>query len=176
MNLNERPCDGCGPAGERVEPPPTLYGQPRPRRHTTAAGILVVEEDDAIAEVFTLVLGEEGYAVERAASPREALDLLAERGPDAHHVVLSAPFAHPFVAPYAWLDRLREHTDAAIVICSRFPAHLYTKQWSTRYAALLEEPFDVHAMCALVGALCDGAEVARTARSSGAAVPSCAYL
>lgn len=118
--------------------------------------ILVVEEDDAIAEVFTLVLSQEGYSVERAASPREALALLERCGADAFRVVLSAPFADPFAAPYAWLDRLRARTGAAIVICSRFPARLYGDRWKGCYAALLEEPFDVREMSELVAALYHG--------------------
>ena len=152
MNLPHQPCLGHSPVAERGE---RSQGRYRERRR---AGVLIVEEDDDIAEIFMLVLDEEGYPVERAASPREALGLLAARGPHAFRVVLSAPFGHPFVAPYAWLDRLREHTSAAIVICSRFPARLYTTQWSASYAAFLEEPFDVHEMCALVAALYGGAE------------------
>ena len=81
------------------------------------ARLLVIEDDDAVAALFSEVLGCKGYVVQCVGSPEEARRLLLEAGPDAVHVVLSNPFGEPD-APYAWLDQLRTLTGAPIVICS----------------------------------------------------------
>ncbi|MCA1599405.1 MAG: response regulator, partial [Chloroflexi bacterium] len=54
--------------------------------------VLLVENDATIAELFVTILRDEGYAVERAATPRTTLALLAEHGPGAFDLVLSVPF------------------------------------------------------------------------------------
>jgi DNA-binding response OmpR family regulator len=122
------------------------------------AKLLIIEDDDAIAELFVMALREDGYAVERVTSPQEALDLFGARGPDAFDLVLSSPCANPYQAPYAWLDRLRAGTSAAIVICSSYPAALYSDHRMRGYAAFLPEPFDLQTLINLVTALVDGAD------------------
>jgi len=124
--------------------------------------LLVVEPDPAVAQFLALALREEGYVVACAASPAEALALLAARGPaafrtvlsDDFRAVLSDDFARGTAAPYAWLDRLRTRTDAPIVICTRDPAATYADHQARGYAAVIEEPCDLDALLGVVTALC----------------------
>jgi CheY-like chemotaxis protein len=44
--------------------------------------LLIVDDDPAIREIFTIILREHGYTVESAASAQECLDDLARRNPD----------------------------------------------------------------------------------------------
>jgi CheY-like chemotaxis protein len=104
--------------------------------------LLLVEPDAAIAQLFALVLSEEGYAVETVPAPHDALAVLAARGPDAFSVVLSAPCAPPR-APYTWLSRLRAWTRAPIVIRAQNAASCYADYRARGYAAVVEEPCDL---------------------------------
>ncbi len=132
--------------------------------------LLVVEPDPAVAQFLALALREEGYVVACAASPAEALALLAARGrsafravlsddfravlSDDFRAVLSDDFAQGTAAPYAWLDRLRTRTDAPIVICTRNAAATYADHQARGYDAVIEEPCDLDALLGVVTALC----------------------
>ena len=102
--------------------------------------LLLIEDDDAIAEVLSGVLAGEGYAVERVVSPQDALIQFVTRGADEFDMVLTTPFASVPGAPYAWLDQLQAHTHAALVICLREPAQRFAEYQQRGYAALLPEP------------------------------------
>lgn len=104
--------------------------------------LLLVEPDAAIAQLLALALDEEGYAVETVPAPRDALILLAARGPNAFAAVLSTPCA-PHRAPYTWLSRLRAWTQAPIVICTRNAAGCFADHRARGYAAVVEEPCDL---------------------------------
>ena len=120
------------------------------------ARLLIVEADDAIADLFVAALDEEGYRVERARSPQDAVDLFAARGRAACDLILSSPFTTPRQAPYLWLDRLRASTDADIVICSSYPAARFADHRARGYVAFLQEPFDLQALINLVASLVNG--------------------
>ena len=67
--------------------------------------LLVIEEDQAMAEVLTDALRQEGYVVSHVSSPDDAVALLAARGPGAFELVVSSPFWSPCEERdrYAWL-------------------------------------------------------------------------
>jgi CheY-like chemotaxis protein len=113
--------------------PQTQDAAARPR-------LLLIEVDDAIAEVLGAVLDGEGYAVERVVSPQDALTQFLTHDPDGFDVVLTTPFASVLGDPYAWLDRLQAQTHAALVICLREPAQRFAQYRQRGYAALLREP------------------------------------
>lgn len=121
------------------------------------ANLLIIEDDDAIADLFITALQEEGYGVTRVSSPQAALGLFAEKGTDAFTLVLSNPFTNPQHAPYAELDRLRAATTAKIVICSGYAAALYSDYHARGYAAFLQEPFDLQTLINMVASLVNGA-------------------
>ncbi len=116
--------------------------------------LLLIEPDAAIAHLCALVLGEGGYAIACAASPDEALALLATRGRAAFRAVLSDDFARSRAVPYAWLDYLRTRTDAPIMIYTRDPAATYADRRARGYDAVIEEPCDLDALLAVVTTLC----------------------
>jgi hypothetical protein len=76
--------------------------------------VLVIEEDQTMAEVLTAALRHEGYSVSRVRSPDDAVALLAARGPGAFELVVSSPFWRPCEERdrYAWLPS---------VIMARYP-------------------------------------------------------
>ena len=113
--------------------PQTQDAAARPR-------LLLIEVDDAIAEVLGAVLDGEGYAVERVVSPQDALTQFLTHDPDGFDVVLTTPFASVLGDPYAWLDRLQAQTHAALVICLREPAQRFAEYRQRGYAAVLPEP------------------------------------
>jgi len=102
--------------------------------------LLLIEVDDAIAEVLGAVLDGEGYAVERVVSPQDALTRFVTGGRDGFDVVLTTPFASVPGDPYAWLDQLQARAHAALVICLREPAQRFAEYQHRGYAALLPEP------------------------------------
>src|SRR2546429_7871307 len=106
----------------------------------TRPRLLLIEVDDAIAEVLGAVLDGEGYAVERVVSPQDAVTQFVTRGPDGFDVVLTTPFASVPGEPYAWLDQLQAQTHAAMVICLREPVQRFAEYRHRGYAALLSEP------------------------------------
>src|SRR5919197_988045 len=115
--------------------------------------LLLVEVDDAIAEILGGVPDGVGYAVERVVSPQDALSQFLTGGPDGFDVVLTTPFASVRGDPYAWLDRLQAQTQAAMVICLREPARRFAEYRQRGYAALLPEPCARQALIDLVASL-----------------------
>lgn len=110
----------------------------------TPAPLLIVEDDDAIADVTTEILIDAGYSVARAASPHETLALFAVRGPRAYRLVLSDAFSRDRAHAYAWVDRLRAVTTAPIVIWSAAPRAFYADHRARGYAGFLSKPFAIH--------------------------------
>jgi CheY-like chemotaxis protein len=126
------------------------------------ASILIIEPDVTIAHLLAQVLEEDGYTVACATSRDDALALLRAGGPDAFRVVLSYAFADVEPAPYTWLDRLRAHTHAPIVTCTRYPATLYADDQARGYATVIEEPCDLREVLDAVAALCSESAPAAT--------------
>src|SRR4051794_4349019 len=114
------------------------------------ASVLVIEEDQAIADVLTDALRHEGYIVSRASSPDDAVALLALRGPGAFDLVLSSPFWTPCEERdrYAGLAELGHRTCAPVMICSRWPAAFYADHRARGGAACLPQPFHLSEMLA----------------------------
>lgn len=118
--------------------------------------LLVVEDDQAIADLFVTALADEGYSVDRASSSDQAIALLEAKPPDAYALVLTNPFVSVRDDPYAQLVRLRAATAAPIVICSGHPAARYADYPARGYAAFLQEPFDLQELINLVASLTNG--------------------
>lgn len=112
----------------------------------TGPPVLVVDDDAGLTEVITTILADEGYAVEAVTSTQEAVQLFATRGPAACCLVLSDSFVRPRTDPYAWLDLLRTHTVAPIVIVSGIEAHVYADHCARGFAAVLPKPFDLDSL------------------------------
>ncbi len=115
--------------------------------------VLVIEDDAAIAGLFAEVLTEEGYGVECALSQRDALALLRST-PIAPCLVLSRAFVTAHGDPYVWLDLVRGHTRAPVVICARSSAQHFAEYRERGYAGFLAEPFDLEDLTAQIVSLC----------------------
>src|SRR5919202_5495071 len=94
----------------------TAYQQqdvaPRPR-------LLLIGDDDAIADVLAGILDHQGYAVERVVSLQDALTRFLTPDADGFDVVLTIPLAPG--DPSTWLDQLlaRAELEAALQVAHR---------------------------------------------------------
>jgi two-component system KDP operon response regulator KdpE len=86
-------------------------------------GLLVIEDEPAIARLIALSLGREGFEVHVASNGEDALDLAAEIHPDAVVLDLGLPGSEGL----AVLDELREWSDLPVVVTGR-----QTTEWITR--------------------------------------------
>ena len=75
-------------------------------------GLLVIEDEPAIARLISLSLGREGFDVHVATNGEDALDLAAEIHPDAVVLDLGLPGADGLTV----LDELRDWSDLPIVV------------------------------------------------------------
>jgi signal transduction histidine kinase len=75
----------------------------------TRPRLLLIGDDDAIADVLAGILDHQGYAVERVVSRQDALTQFLTPDADGFDVVLTIPLAPG--APSAWLDQLAELRD-----------------------------------------------------------------
>src|ERR671932_1053798 len=71
--------------------------------------LLLIGDDDAIADVLAGILDHEGYAVERVVSLQDALTRFLTADADGFDVVLTIPLAPG--DPSTWLDQLAELRD-----------------------------------------------------------------
>lgn len=115
--------------------------------------VLVIEDDAAIAGLFAEALTEEGYGVECALSQHDALALLRS-APYTPCLVLSRAFVTAHGDPYVWLDLVRGHTRAPVVICARSSAQHFADYRERGYAGFLAEPFDLEDLTAQLVSLC----------------------
>ena len=115
-------------ASDARNEPSTMATKPPPR-------ILIVDDEEAVREVFTRLLRGEGYAVLAVATAHGALDAVAEWRPDA----ILLDYFMPRVNGLGFLCRLREHESA-----SRTPVAVITGARDVEGALSTE--------CALLGA------------------------
>src|SRR5574338_669018 len=89
--------------------------RPAPRRgfeRMQKPGLLVIEDEPAIARLISLSLGREGFDVHVATNGEDALDLAAEIHPDAVVLDLGLPGADGLTV----LDELRDWSDLPVVV------------------------------------------------------------
>src|SRR5918911_3495538 len=81
--------------------------------------LLLIADDDASADVLAGMLDHQGYAVERAVSPQDALTQFLTSDAAGVDVVLTIPLAPG--DPSAWLDQLlaRAELEAALQVAHR---------------------------------------------------------
>lgn len=134
----------------------------------TGARVLIIESDQAIANLLMEALYDEGYQVTCVPTPREATVLFRARGSAAFDLVLSQPFTNSASEPFERLDGLRAMTTAPIVICSRHDPARFAGYRERGYAGYLAEPFDLQDLIALVASICHGAAAGEAEWATGA--------
>lgn len=144
----------CNPCRYQSKRPAGFLALGRERVGVVQPRVLIIEPDEAIASLIALALRDEGYATACAHDAGHALALLCDHGD--YDLILSTPLAPPGMEEdgYNWLERLRAHTRAPIVVCVRELATRYADYAARSFAAVLEEPFDLSDMLNRVAALC----------------------
>jgi CheY-like chemotaxis protein len=102
--------------------------------------ILVVEDQDTMAEIVAEILGAHGYQIDVAGNGLEALDRMAERRPD----VILLDVSMPLLDGPATLKEIRarpEHADTPVVMMSALASSFPSSEGATRHQARLHKPF-----------------------------------
>lgn len=115
--------------------------------------MLVIDDDESLGAIVADVLGDEGYAVVRTASPQLTRELLATAPTPAFDLILSDSFRQPDMCPYVWLDELKALTSAPLVIISGWEPRAYADCQDRGFAASLPKPFDVDDLISTVAEL-----------------------
>lgn len=115
--------------------------------------ILVVEDDVSTAETLALALSlETPHTIFLAATGREAVQTLRESTP--HLILLDLHL--PDMSGLAFYDGLRlfpEHAETPVVFLSASPSSEMVKEIAHRAGVVLEKPFDLTELLALVARL-----------------------
>lgn len=113
--------------------------------------VLVVEDDEAIREMVTECLRDEGHRVIAAGGLDAALAALATARIDA--IITDADLAGGGDAPDLWHapERLRAAAPGVpIVISSAYPPHVFADHRARGFAGTLPKPFDLDALVAVI--------------------------
>lgn len=114
--------------------------------------ILLVEDDDAIRETLVLLLQDEGYQTQEAASLPEAFRLIERATFD---LILTDLFTHDPAAPLASALALREQAaPTPVAILSAWPANA-TDPEAADFAFIMSKPFDLDALLTAIAAALD---------------------
>jgi DNA-binding response OmpR family regulator len=109
MDETQQPAQDAPAAGQFQEP--VAEPAPAPAPAAAAKKILLVEDDDALANVYQTRLQAEGFDIRRVPNGEEALAAALEYGPDL--IVLDVMM--PKVSGFDVLDILRNTTETADV-------------------------------------------------------------
>ncbi len=117
---------------------------------TDARRILLIDDDEALRELVSEVLSEEGYAVETAGSIPTAHALLDRASYD---LILSDTISADMGNSWLWLEQLRQSTTIPILIFSAYDASRFNHWQERGYAGVLTKPFDLDHLLAVVADL-----------------------
>lgn len=132
---------GAGPAEASVGAPD---GGPQ-------ATILVVEDDQHIRELLTIVLENSGYEVLIAADGRAALRVMEGNGRKID--LLLTDVIMPEIGGLELADRLlAADPDLRVVFMSGYSEEIVSSRWATQERVFLEKPFSLPDLLALVRA------------------------
>jgi DNA-binding response OmpR family regulator len=116
--------------------------------------VLLVEDDDAVAEVVELILHESGFAVDRVSSVADALVSVDSEPPAAVLLDLTLPG----MSGLSFLKACRESaTLAGVPIALMSGTPLPTLEDGLAPDAILSKPFDIDHLCTVVDGLARGA-------------------
>lgn len=112
--------------------------------------VLVVEDDEVIAELVALILSESGYAVERASTAEDAMTRVRHHPPALVLLDLTLP-GMSGTAFLSLCKRGQATADIPVVVMSAEPARHAGSP--TRADAVLTKPFDIDQLCTTVNRL-----------------------
>jgi CheY-like chemotaxis protein len=122
---------------------------------TPARRVLVVEDEPAIRGVITMLLEDEGYAVEAALHGREALAKALRHLPDVVILDLMMPTMSGWELIHAWQAN---STTRRIPIVVTSAAYSATTAAALGVHALLRKPFDLERLLSILQTLLDERE------------------
>lgn len=128
----------------------------RPPRTGVGETILVVEDDPAVREVVTALLGEAGYRVLSAPGPGDAL-LLADRHPGPLDLVLSDVMMPRMSGPEMVERMLKLRPHLRVLFMSGYPGDALERARLPEHAEVLSKPFTEEVLLATVRAKLDRA-------------------
>ena len=108
----------------------------------TRPRLLIVDDDEAIRQVMTAALVDEGYAVESAANGLVALRVLERLRPDAIVLDMQMPVMGGLAFAAAYHARRGPH--APIIVCSSH--HEHGTPSAVHHAAYVAKPFDLETL------------------------------
>ena len=117
------------------------------------ATVLVLHADMTLTVLLTAVLHDEGYPVEAARTPLEALALVT-RHTDRYGLILADLALETHADPVPWLTDLRAATAAALLLCGPWPAGLEASRRTPGHPPLLPTPLDLAQLRLAVVSLC----------------------
>jgi DNA-binding response OmpR family regulator len=112
--------------------------------------VLLVEDDDAVAEVVVLILHESGYVVDRVSTVADALVSVHSELPAAVLLDLTLPG----ISGVSFLQSCRESSAlAGLPIVVVTGAHIPVLEGDLAPDAVLTKPFDIDRLCTVVDGL-----------------------
>ncbi len=111
--------------------------------------ILIIEDDQAIAELLTDILADEGYTVHHAANGRDALTMLEQERPALILCDLMLPLLSGWEV-CRWLQANPTYRSVPLILMS---AGATVQQADCAYTAFVPKPFDVVLLLELVHTL-----------------------
>jgi CheY-like chemotaxis protein len=97
--------------------------------------LLIVDDDPAIREIFSILLGQQGYAVHAASGGRECLDCLTRITPD---LIMLDIMMHP-VDGWETLSSIRKNPGTASLPVIMFSGKSPSREEILRYGGWIEE-------------------------------------
>ena len=118
--------------------------------------VLLVEDDDGVAEIVELILHESGYVVDRVSNVVDALDSVHSEAP----AVVLLDLTLPGMSGLTFLKACRETTMLAQVpIALLTGTQIPDLERGLEPDAVLTKPFDIDVLCTVVDELTRGASL-----------------
>lgn len=108
--------------------------------------VLVVEDDQAIAELIQILLADSGYKIAVAARGEEGLELAREQRPD----IITLDIALPDIDGHEVLRRLRGDPELSSIPVIVISARRFRARPGENVAGVLPKPFDATELDALL--------------------------
>ncbi len=109
--------------------------------------VLVVDDEQDILDVATLVLEDEGYAVRTASDGQKALGIVAEQAPD----LILLDMRMPVLDGWGFVREYRSRYDHSVpIVVLTAAANAVKRAEEIGAIGFLEKPFDIDALVGIV--------------------------
>jgi DNA-binding response OmpR family regulator len=122
---------------------------------TANAQVLVVDDDDTLRAMTSLVLRRSGLRIAQARDGGEAVERMLQE----HYEVLVLDLMMPRISGWEVVKWLREHRDRkprVVVVLTAASRNVLNELDPDLVSTILFKPFDIHELAAYVKACCQG--------------------